>query len=363
MKNFLLTLMTVLAVMVAGTVTASAHDFVQGRIYYNFLEDDETSVEVTFCDEDGDEFVDEGKEYTGTVVIPESVTYSGKSYSVKSIGYLAFAYCYELGQVKFPSTLESIKANAFVFSNMLSSIEIPASVLLIEAWAFDSCQGVKSIVVEEGNKVYDSRGGCNAIIETATNTLILGCKNTVIPVTVMILEDGAFSCMLNDWDGFTELSIPEGVTEIGSGVFANCACLSKISMPSTLTKIGTDVFWACYELKEIICCSATPPVIEKGIAWDDEGNEYEIINAFEMVPEDARLIVPVGAAEAYAKAEGWERFAGNIVEDDTLTGVESVIAGENAPVEYYNLQGVKETRPENGIFIRKQGSKTTKVVL
>ena len=98
--------------------------------------------------------------------------------------------------------------------------------------------------------------------------------------------------------------------------------------------------------------------------WDDEKEEeYEVIDTFDGVLEDARLIVPAGAAEAYANADGWDRFAGYIEEDDTLTGVESVIAGENAPVEYYNLQGVKVARPENGIFIRKQGTKTTKVVL
>ena len=354
MKKFLLTLMTVLAVMVVGTTTASAHDFVQGGIYYNFLDDDETSVEVTFCDEDEDEYLDDGKEYTGTVDIPESVTYSGKSYSVKSIGWLAFAYCYELEQVKFPSTLKSIKDLAFYEADMLSSIVVPASVILIDPYAFDSCTGVESIVVEEGNKVYDSRGGCNAIIETASNTLIRGCKNTVIPATVKILGEGAFIDVFCDSENSAELSITEGVTEIGYGVFGNCTGLSKISLPSTLTKIGACAFWCCYDLNEIVCCSATPPVIEK-----EDGE----MNAFYEVSEDVRLIVPIGAAEAYANAEGWDRFAGNIVEDDTLTGVESVIAGENAPVEYYNLQGVKVARPENGIFIRKQGSKTTKVVL
>ena len=49
--------------------------------------------------------------------------------------------------------------------------------------------------------------------------------------------------------------------------------------------------------------------------------------------------------------------------DDKLTSVEETLVDENAPVEYYNLQGVKVANPENGLFIKKQGSKATKVVL
>ncbi len=48
---------------------------------------------------------------------------------------------------------------------------------------------------------------------------------------------------------------------------------------------------------------------------------------------------------------------------DTATGIEDTMVDENAPVEYYNLQGVKVANPENGIFIKKQGAKATKVVL
>ena len=45
------------------------------------------------------------------------------------------------------------------------------------------------------------------------------------------------------------------------------------------------------------------------------------------------------------------------------TAIESVAVDANAPVEYYNLQGVKVANPENGLFIKKQGNKATKVIL
>ena len=385
MKEFYITLMVVLVAIVAGTTTASAYDFVQGGIYYNILEDDETSVEVTFCDEDDDECVDEGKGYVGELVIPKNVTYAGKSYSVKGIGENAFwehteltsvkipegveyinSYAFQLPTIKsitLPSTLEIINYYAFYECTNLTSIVIPKNVSLIDDCAFGYCYNLKSIVVEEGNSVYDSRGGCNAIIETATNTLVAGCLNTVIPNTVKIIGVEAFCGIYSELED-VEISIPYGVTELKTSAFAECTFMSKISLPSTLTEIGSTAFSNCVGLKEIVCSNATPPAIEKGVVWDDEKEEeYEVIDTFDGVPEDARLIVPAGAAEAYANADGWDRFAGYIEEDDTLTGVESVIAGENAPVEYYNLQGVKVARPENGIFIRKQGTKTTKVVL
>ena len=73
-----------------------------------------------------------------------------------------------------------------------------------------------SIVVDKNNPVYDSRNNSNAIIETATNTLVSGCKTTVIPNSVTSIGSWAFS--MND---LTSVTIPDSVTSIGSWAFAN----------------------------------------------------------------------------------------------------------------------------------------------
>ena len=107
-----------------------------------------------------------------------------------------------------PSSVTEIGRSAFYGCTSLASIEIPSSVTKIEYGAFDGCTSLTSIVVKEGNSVFDSREGCNAIIETATNTLIKGCNSTIIPSNVTKIGESAFQ----DCTSLTSIVIPESVT-------------------------------------------------------------------------------------------------------------------------------------------------------
>ena len=115
-----------------------------------------------------------------------------------------------------PSSVVSIGDGAFSYCVGLTSLTIPSSVTSIADDAFFGCsKGLTSIVVEEGNPVYDSRDNCNAIIRTADNKLIIGCVNTVIPNSVTCIGDGAFfGC-----ENLTTLTIPNSVTAIGANAF------------------------------------------------------------------------------------------------------------------------------------------------
>lgn len=135
--------------------------------------------------------------------------------SVASIGQGTFSCCTGLTSVTISNSMKSIGASAFGECIGLTSVTIPASVTSIGYKAFYSCNGLTSIVVENGNTVYDSRDNCNAIIETESNTLISGCKNTIIPNSVTSIGQGAFyGCC-----GISTLTIPNSVTSIDENAF------------------------------------------------------------------------------------------------------------------------------------------------
>ena len=108
-----------------------------------------------------------------------------------------------------------IKVEGFSGYPSLTSITIPKSVTSIEPGAFNGCDSLDSIVVAEGNTVYDSRDNCNAIIEKATNSLICGCRNTTIPNSVTSIGVRAF----NECFKLTTITIPEALQVLESGLF------------------------------------------------------------------------------------------------------------------------------------------------
>ena len=140
--------------------------------------------------------------------------------SVKTIGKEAFAYCENLASVSFAEGLKTIGEDAFSDCYKLTSINIPSTVESIGEGAF-ACvyfdevpRFLSTITVASNNSVYDSRNNCNAIIETAKDKLICGCKNTVLPETVKIIDSYAFSCC-----NIQSIFLSDVVNSIGEGAF------------------------------------------------------------------------------------------------------------------------------------------------
>ena len=178
----------------------------------------------------------------------ESMTGINISNSVTSIGNEAFSYCSSLMGVDIPNSVTSIEDYVFAYCNSLIRIVIPRNVTLIGFQAFEYCPNLTSIIVENENTSYDSRDNCNAIIEKATNKLIVGCKNTIIPISVTSIGGSAFvGCY-----GVTTIVIPNNVTCIGQYAFQGCHSLTGITMPYGITYIGEHAFAGCKILKEII---------------------------------------------------------------------------------------------------------------
>ena len=261
MKNNTYRWMVLLWVLIHSTLSF-AYDVEVNGIYYNLNKSAKTA-EVTYKTSDYGS-------YSGQIVIPASISSNGTTYNVTSIGSSAFKACSGLTSVTIPSSVTSIGRNSFEYCSGLTSITIPNSVTNIGDYAFDlcfgltsitipnsvtsidngafyGCSGLTSINVENGNTKFDSRENCNAIIETSTNTLVFGCKNTTIPNSVTSIGVGAFyGC-----SGLTSITIPNSVTSIGRISFEYCSGLTSITVPNSVTSIGSEAFFDCSGLTSI----------------------------------------------------------------------------------------------------------------
>lgn len=215
----------------------------------------------------------------------------------------AFIGCKTLASITIPESVTEIGEWAFSGCEALKSIKIPESVTKIGNYAFDECKELKSIDVAEGNKVYDSRDNCNAIIKTKTNCLIQGFTSTVIPDSVTKIGDCAFSGR----EALTSINIPKSVTEIDNSAFQECEALTSVTLPESVAKIGYWVFCDCENLKEIVLRHTDPSQIDVS----DAGN---------LGAEQATLYVPKEGVAAFQKDPFWSKCAAAIkpITDDML---------------------------------------------
>ena len=186
---------------------------------------------------------------------------------VKIIGSGAFYGVTELTSIVLPSTLETIETNAF-YQTSLRSITIPSRVREVQNSIVAYCNQLANIMVDAGNTVYDSRDNCNAIIETATNTLVVGCKTSTIPNTITAIGDYAFyvSAITNitipdsvktigrcsfTFSHLETVTIPDSVTSLGYYAFSSSNYLTTVVIGNGVTIIGAYAFNACYKLNSI----------------------------------------------------------------------------------------------------------------
>ena len=132
------------ALLLLCSLTATAHNFEIDGIYYNITNDTNKTVEVTYK---GFYSYDYSNEYTGSVVIPENVTYNGTTYCVTSIGWKAFYECTGLTSVEIGNSVTSIGSYAFYGCNNIEKLYIGSSVESIGSKAFAGCEKINEIKV------------------------------------------------------------------------------------------------------------------------------------------------------------------------------------------------------------------------
>ena len=142
-----------------------------------------------------------------------------------------FADCSKLVSIVFPKSDFEIENRVFEGCDNLTQIRIPHNVKEIIPEQSYNCS---TIIVDKRSPVYDSREDCNAIIETATNILVAGCKTTIIPETVNEIGDKAFSGC--------SVEIPNTVKKIENMAFGFCSNLKTVVIKGRDTKIMSGAF-------------------------------------------------------------------------------------------------------------------------
>ena len=255
----------------------------------------------TYCDVCGlkYEYIDDNTcriskigNYTGTTVdIPK---YIG-SHKVVEIGKSAFSSCYNLTNIIIPESIANIGDKAFLNCYQLTNIAIPDSVISIGDEAFFGCFNITSIIIPKnvtnigkrvlavdiisssilagvgGSKLqelivdinnpnYYSEGNC--IIEKSTDTVILGCKTSIIPSTVTNIGAYAFyNC-----SGLKSITIPDGVTNIGEFAFYRCTELTSITLPDSVIDIEELAFYGCFKVRSIYVPSSVTHIGDGALA-------------------------------------------------------------------------------------------------
>ena len=240
--TFLLTLL-----MSMLSIETFAHDIavenVDGKTIYYVWTNNKTELAVSYQGSDNYSY---SNEYSGDIVIPQTVYYNGKSYPVTSIGGSAFYGCSGLTSITIPNSVPSIGAYAFYGCSGLTSITIPEGVTSIGKGTFVYCSGLKSAII--GNSVtsigYSAFGGCSSLKKVIVSDIKAWCS---------ISFDGSKSNPLtyaqhlySDEDTeITNLIIPDGVTTIEAHAFSGCSGFTSITIPNSVTTIEGHAFYNC----------------------------------------------------------------------------------------------------------------------
>lgn len=212
--------------------------------------------------------------------------------NVQIIGQYAFSSCLNLLEISIPNSVTTIENYAFSGCRSLKSVIIPSSVTEIMNNVFWDCSSLKSIRVDENNRTYDSRNNCNAIIETATKTLMLGCQNTIIPRGITSIASYSFRYC----EKLDSIKIPYGVTTIGRYAFYSCPDLQYVEIPNSVQNIYYYAFSECYNLQTIVSKIKAPESMTN-MDW-----------AFSGSYSSGTLYVPKGTKESYQNKYGWSDF-------------------------------------------------------
>lgn len=234
--------------------------------------------------------ITEGYDHDNTINIvrvKSSVQNNGTGYRVVAIKDSAFTGRTDIDRLIIEDGVEEIGASAFAGCKYLEEVSLPSTVISIAHAAFSGCDRLCRITVAQGNDVYDSRGNCNAVIETKSDKLVVGCNATNIPDDIKTIGHYAFSEIAS----LSEIKLPARLMTIEGAAFHKCVnlkfvnlsqtlqtigeyafegtALTEIFIPSNVDKIGLNPFIGCENLQSI--------TVDKGNSTYDSRNDCNAV--------------------------------------------------------------------------------------
>ena len=301
-------------------------------------------------------------EYVGRGAFDGTPWYENQPDGLIYIGNDAYKYKGEMPEgtdIIIKEGTKGITEEAFVSCEGLTSIFIPKSVKHIDYYLFRSCPGLITINIEKGNSFYDSRDDCNAIIETATNILIAGCQNTIIPDDVVRIGDFSFAGCTT----LTSITIPESVKSIGFNSFSGCKGLKSITIPNSVTEIESSAFYYCRGLTSVTLGSGITsiesgafeecPSLDSVVCYADIPPVCDGLSFVVSPKQKCTLYVPHNSVEAYREARIWKSFTEIKDISEIETSIASLQGNTEEWIGIYDLRGRNISKVlRKGIYIQ-----------
>ena len=216
-------------------ISASAYDFEIDGIYYEIVSFDDWTCRIVSGD----------VVYTGDIVIPNEVTYNGRTLKVTEIGDDAFNGCADLKTLSIEDGTETLSLGS---SNGTNALFSDCSLETLYVGRNLSYETIYSPFYEEESLL--TKVTIGPYVTEIGDYMFYGCTGlteVTIPSSVVEIGEYAFS----GCTGLSNITIPNSVTSIGESAFYDCTSLIDVTIPNSVTSIGASAFHGCTSLIDV----------------------------------------------------------------------------------------------------------------